>query len=107
MEATATKPGQVNAVVPMRVLVKGRIERQRRYEGNVYTQVITPAADAYSRPQQCEIRSKKKLGDTGEEISTFATLGGFSRKAYQVTDKETGERVTITPIDHTLDAIEG
>ena len=86
--------------------VDRRIERQRRYEGNIYSQVITPAADAYSRPQLCEIRSKKKLGDTGEEIAVHVTLGGFARKAYQVTDKETGERVTITPIDHTLDAVE-
>lgn len=95
------------AIQPMQVLVRGRLEKSRTYEGKRYSQIITPAPDAYSRPQIVEVRSKARLGDVGEEISVTCVLGGFSRKPYKVTDKQTGEMVTVTPVDHTLDAIDG
>jgi hypothetical protein len=91
----------------MQVLVKGRIEKSRLYEGKRYSQIITPAPDAYSRPQIVEVRSKSRLGDVGDEVTVACVLGGFSRKPYRVTDKQTGEMVTVTPVDHTLDAIDG
>lgn len=110
-EATAVAPVQPIAqrspgIQSMQVVIKGRIESSRVYEGNRYTQVMTPAADQYSRPQLVEVRSKAKLGERGEEIAVTAKLGGYARKPYTFTDKETGERVTLVPIDHTLDAIE-
>ena len=94
------------AIQPMQVLVRGRLEKARLYEGKRYSQIITPAPDAYSRPQIVEVRSKARLGDIGDEVSVACTLGGFSRKPYRVTDKQTGEVVTVTPVDHTLDAVE-
>jgi hypothetical protein len=93
-------------VQPMRVLVVGRIELSRTHEGKRYTHVMTPAADAYSRPQLLEVRSKGKLGDKGEEVSVSCVLGGYQRKAYQVKDKNTGEIVTVLPVEHTLDLVE-
>lgn len=92
---------------PMHVMVRGRIEKSRLYEGKRYSQIITPAPDAYSRPQIVEVRSKARLGDAGDEVTVMCTLGGFSRKPYKVTDKQTGEMVTVTPVDHTLDVIDG
>lgn len=90
----------------MRVLVAGRIENSRLHEGKRYTHVMTPAADAYSRPQLVEIRSKSKLGDKGEEVSIQCLLGGYQRKAYQAKDKSTGEITTVVPVEHTLDLFE-
>lgn len=106
--ATVAKFDSNRAATPivMRVLVKGRIEKSRTHEGVRYTHVLTPAADAYSRPQLLEIRSKVKIGDTGEEISRFCTLGGYQRKAYQAKDKNTGEITTVVPVEHTLDLVE-
>lgn len=98
---------EVSAQQVMQVLIRGRIEKSRLYEGKRYSQIITPAPDAYSRPQVVEIRSKTRLGETGDEVTVMCTLGGFSRKPYKVTDKNTGEVVTVTPVDHTLDAVEG
>lgn len=95
-----------NAIHAMRVLVVGRIESSRSHEGKRYTQVMTPAADAYSRPQLLEIRSKAKFGDKGEEVSVSCLLGGYQRKAYQAKDKNTGEIVIVVPVEHTLDLIE-
>jgi hypothetical protein len=96
----------VQAVKAMHVVVSGRIEGSKTYEGKRYTQVMTPAADAYSRPQLVEIRSKVRLGEKGEEISCQCILGGFQRKAYETKDKQTGEIVKVIPVEHTLDLVE-
>ena len=90
----------------MQVVVSGRIEVSKTFDGKRYTQVLTPAPDAYSRPQLVEIRSKSKLGDKGEEVSAQCILGGFQRKPYEVKDKNTGEVVKVIPVEHTLDLIE-
>lgn len=91
---------------PMSVLVKGKVEANRRYESLRYTRVITPAPDAYSRPQVVEIRSKAKLAELGDEVAILCKLGGYTRKPYKATDKDTGEQTMITPVDLTLDAVE-
>lgn len=90
----------------MQVTVKGKIEAARRHENKHYTRLITPAPDAYTRPQVVEIRSGTKLGVRDDEITVDCTLGGYVRKAYRATDKETGETSMITPVDMTLDAVE-
>lgn len=95
-----------NVIKAMGVLVVGRIEGSKTYEGKRYTQILTPAADAYSRPQLVEIRSKGRLGEKGEEISCHCVLGGFQRKAYETKDKQTGEIVKVVPVEHTLDLVE-
>jgi hypothetical protein len=52
------------------------------------------------------VRSKAKLGEIGDEITVPCKLGGYTRKPYRVTDKETGEQSMITPVDLTLEVIE-
>jgi hypothetical protein len=93
-------------VQPLQVLVKGKVEASRRFDGKRYTRIITPAADAYSRPQVVEVRSVSKLGDVGDETEVSCRLGGYTRKPYRTTDKETGETSMVTPVDLTLDAVE-
>jgi hypothetical protein len=90
----------------MQVLVTGRVDAVRRYDGKTSTRLTTPAADSYSRPQVVEVRSKQTLGRAGEEISVVCKVGGYTRKAFKVADQETGEIRSITPVDHTLDAVE-
>lgn len=92
--------------VPMQVLVKGKIDASRRHDGKTYTRLLTPAADAYSRPQVLEIRSSGKLGDRDEEVTVTCTLGGFTRKPFRFVDKDTGETTMVTPVDMTLDAVQ-
>lgn len=94
------------AIFPMQVLVMGRIAHSKFHDGVHYTQVTTPAADMYSRPQMVEIRSKRKLGQKLEVVSITATLGGYRRKAYEAKDKTTGEVVMVFPVEHTLDLVE-
>jgi len=94
------------AVQPMHVLIKGRVQTSRSHNGTRYTHILTPAEDAYSRPQLVEVRSKRQLGMKDEEVSVTAKLGGYARKPFISVDKETGERLSITPVDMTLDAVE-
>lgn len=93
-------------VTPLQVFVKGKVEASRRFDGKRYTRIITPAADAYSRPQVVEVRSIAKLGDIGDETEVTCRLGGYTRKPFRSTDKETGETSMVTPVDLTLDAVE-
>lgn len=94
------------APAPMEVIVKGRIDAKRSHDGTRYTRILTPAPDAYSRPQTVEVRSKANLGDRGDEVSVLCKLGGYTRKPFRSVDKETGETTMVTPVDMTLDAIE-
>ena len=91
---------------PMQVSIVGRVEGSKTFDGKRYTQVMTPAPDAYSRPQLVEIRSKAKLADKGEEVTVLCVLGGFQRKAYEVKDKSTGEVTKVVPVEMTLDLVE-
>ncbi len=94
------------AVVFMEVQIKGKVDASRKHESTRYTRIMTPAPDAYSRPQVVEVRSKQKLGDVGDEITIAAKLGGYTRKPFRSVDKDTGETSMVTPVDLTLDAIE-
>ena len=96
----------VRPTEPMVVLVKGRIEASRLFDGRRYTRVIAPAPDAYSRPSFVEIQSKSKLGEKDEEVTQLCRLGGFTRKAFRATDRDSGETTMVTPVDNTLEAIE-
>ena len=108
MNAPVTSAAQGTARAPayMQVSIKGRIDARRRHDKTMYTRVVTPAADPYSRPQTVEIRSKGALGQVGEEVIVQAQLGGYTRKPFRSTDKDTGETTMVTPVDLTLDAVE-
>jgi len=86
--------------------VHGRVEDVQRYEGIYRTRVICPAVDEFSSPQKLLIRSKTRLGSKDELITISCRLGGYQRKPYRVTDKDTGEQTNVTPVDMTLDQIE-
>ncbi|POR10945.1 single-stranded DNA-binding protein [Diaphorobacter sp. LR2014-1] len=107
MNAPATaSPSQGIKLVPMQVLIRGRIDAVRRHDKTTYTRIVTPAPDPYSRPQTVEVRSRQRLGQTGDEITVLAQLGGYTRKPFRSIDKETGETTMVTPVDHTVDAVE-
>ena len=90
----------------MLVTIKGKIDARRRHDKTTYTRIVTPAPDPYSRPQTIEVRSKGALGQVGDEVIVQAQLGGYTRKPFRSTDKDTGETMMVTPVDLTLDAIE-
>ena len=88
------------------MMLRGRIEDTRRHENTQYTRVLCPAADEYSNPQTMEIRSKARLGQKGETITQLCLVGGYKRKPFMATDKDTGEQTRVVPVEHTVDAVE-
>jgi hypothetical protein len=106
MNAAATPVATTAKTIPMQVLVRGRIDAVRRHDKTTYTRIITPAPDPYSRPQTVEIRSKQRLGQPGDQLTQLGLLGGYARKPFRITDKETCVTSMVTRIDMTLDAVE-
>jgi len=102
----STTHGATAQSTAMQVRITGKIDASRVFDKTRYTRILTPAPDAYSRPQTVEIRSKAALGNRGEEITVTATLGGYTRKPFKSVDKGTGEITMVTPVDLTLDAVE-
>lgn len=94
------------SIKPMQVMVHGRVEASRTHDGVRYTRILTPAPDAYSRPQTVEVRSKQPFGAKGDEVKVLAQLGGYTRKPFEAKDKSSGEIFKVTPVDMTLDAVE-
>lgn len=88
------------------MMVRGRVEETRRHGNTSYTRVLCPAADEYSRPQTLEIRSKSRLGQKGDTITQLCLVGGYKRKPFMATDKDTGEQTRVVPVEHTVDAVE-
>ncbi|MDO4795304.1 MAG: single-stranded DNA-binding protein [Brachymonas sp.] len=92
-------------IKPMQVMVFGKVENVRSYDKSIYTTVICPATDQYSSPSVVVIKSSRRLGQRDEEIRQLCKLGGYRRKPFKFTDKETGEISMVTPVDITLEAI--
>lgn len=88
------------------VLVVGKTTRIRKYEKFFYTTVICPAKDEYSKPAVVEIRSKARFADIDDKVSVDCEIGGYEGKPYTITDRESGERKTLVPVNIFLDAIE-
>lgn len=73
------------------MMLSGRIDAVRNYDGKFYTKVTIPAKDAFSMPSVFEISSQSKFGNIGEEFSNKKVfLSGYIRE-YKYTDKKTGE----------------
>lgn len=94
------------ATKAMQVTIFGRVQEVRAHKGVVYTRIVCPAKDQYSRPQVVEVRSKRRIGQRDDELDVLAELGGYTRAPFRMTDKETGETSMVTPVDLVLDAVE-
>lgn len=90
---------------PLQVFIAGKVTRVRRHEKFFYTTIICPAKDEYSRPSVVEIRSKARFAEIDETTKVTAELGGYEGKSYQVTDRETGERKNLVPVNLFLDLV--
>lgn len=87
-------------------MIRGRIEGSRRFEGKVYTRLVQPAASAYDKPSINEVVSPASLGGVGDEITILVRIGGYPRKAYDFTDRATGEVRRVQPIENTLQFVD-
>ena len=65
------------SVSPNIIHIEGKIDHVESYEGKQYTEVILPAADAYSAPSRAKIVSARALGSVGQEIAVECSLQGY------------------------------
>ena len=65
------------SVSPNVIHIEGKIDRVEPYEGKQYTEVILPAADAYSAPSRAKVVSTRPLGAVGQEVSVECSLRGY------------------------------
>ena len=89
---------QAKSLLPGQLWVVGKCVRVRRYEKHFYTVIICPAKDEYSRPSIIEVRSNARFVDPDDKCSCLCEVGGYEGKSYQITDRETGERKSLTPV---------
>lgn len=85
--------------------LSGKVDSVRHHGGNVYTRVISPADDPYSRPDVVEVRSKTPVGVPGQMVGLDCVLRGYVRKPYKFTDPQTGEIRVVVPVDYSLEAV--
>ncbi|MDR2838390.1 MAG: hypothetical protein LBV49_07500 [Azonexus sp.] len=76
-------------------LIRGRILEVKRTENAVYTDVVLPAPDQYSQPNNVRIVSSRLLGKPGEDLTQLCQVKGYRRR---YTDKhgETGYAVDVS-----------
>lgn len=68
------------------VHLQGKITNVRNYENKFYTQLITPAADSYSKPSSFEVSSTSQIGTIGQEVKMLCSLSGYI-STFQYPDK--------------------
>jgi hypothetical protein len=95
-----------SSLPPLQCRVVGRVDSVDRYNNVFTTKVLCPAADLYSKPAVVPIRSTVRIGTKGDDIDVLVRLGGYPKKPYQATDKNTGEIRTVSQAEATLDLVE-
>lgn len=103
--ALSTFPGSKSSSVPS-LAINGRIVRKRVHDKVHYVQLMLPAPDEFTSPAQIEVRSARSLGDVGDDVSIRLTVGGYKRRSYNYTDRETGESRMVHPVENTLSVLD-
>ena len=95
----------MSEVVPGEVLIRGKIQRARRYESHFYTTLVMPSSDPFQRPSVVEVRSSARLGDNEEIVQVRCRVTGYNGKPYRWTDQDTGETRQVVPVHNVLEAL--
>ncbi|OQS46892.1 hypothetical protein B0T49_06950 [Chromobacterium violaceum] len=105
-EAAANTAPQKLSLGPNQCVVVGRIKERRAHGGHVFTTIIQPAPDEYSMPGIVEVRSKKSLGQAGDDVRQLCQCSGYTNKPFESKDKDTGEIVVRRTVSNVFVAIE-
>lgn len=58
-------------------IISGIIKSSRTTDSGIFTHIVTPAPDPYSRPQNFEVKSQNKLGTVDSIVTIECMLNGF------------------------------
>jgi hypothetical protein len=59
------------------ICVQGRIEHVSKYDDKFEHIIVTPAPDAYSKPELMRVNSGSRLGSKGEEVKVLCVFHGW------------------------------
>lgn len=59
------------------IYIDGKVDRSELYEGKHYTEVLIPAADAYSNPGRVKVVSTRPLGNVGQQVTVDCSIRGY------------------------------
>lgn len=65
------------ALPPCQLYLTGKIVSSRRHENKIFTKLITPAKDEYSKPNVFEVVSNQTLGVKDSVFSGVFEMTGF------------------------------
>lgn len=100
MNAPAT-PDTRAQLTANQAVIRGRIIDVERRDSYTLTDVVLPAPDQFSQPQNIRISSVRSIGRKGDDITQRVAIEGYRRK---YTSKKTGEEGFA--VDVRLTAIE-
>lgn len=89
---------------PSHVLLHGKVDSIRKYDGRVFTRLVLPAADSYSKPAMVEIESKQTLAQLEEEWRGQCVVGGYAND-YDIRGED-GDKRKVRSARITLKAVE-
>ncbi|MDR5615432.1 MULTISPECIES: DNA-binding protein G5P [unclassified Arsenophonus] len=96
------------AALPLyQTVISGKVTRvSTSDDGHVYTTVILPAPDPYSKPPIVKIRSKRRVGVIDSEINELVCrISGYER-SFRYPDKKTGQMTLGYNVEMFLDLAE-
>ena len=99
-QVQALQPAESGKLAANQAVIRGRIVEVNRTENATYTDVVLPAPDQYSSPQNIRIVSARLIGKPGEDITQRVQIKGY-RRSYN--DKSGEKRFAC---DIALSAIE-
>jgi len=76
-------------------VIRGRIEKVRRNGDRWFHTLRMPAADQYESAPVVEVRSDKRLGSQGEEVTVECRISGWFGKPWTSPDGEKIVRVNM------------
>lgn len=104
--AAKAEPTPISKLATMQAVVAGKIQETRAHEGRIYTTILSPAQDEYSSPSVVEVRSDRRIGQTGELVRCTVKISGFLGRPFATVDKDTGERRQVRQCRIMLDYVE-
>ncbi|MBC8950722.1 DNA-binding protein G5P [Xenorhabdus sp. TS4] len=88
-------------------VISGKVIRiNSSNDGYVFTTIILPAPDPYSKPPVVKVRSRRKLASIDSEVTELVCrISGFER-SFKYHDKQTGQPSVGYNVEMFLDLVE-
>lgn len=74
------QPAETGKLAANQTVIRGRVHEINRTENATYTDIILPAPDQFSSPQNIRVVSGRLIGKPGEDVTVRCQIKGYRRK---------------------------